>query len=80
MKSYRQVRNKVNDPNIQLKKQYHTNKISACQGNMKESWKEINELLDKSSKSSNIDSLKESGSKTVHKKYIYNAINSLFSP
>ena len=35
--SYRQVRNKVNVLNIQLKKQYYTNKISACQGNMKES-------------------------------------------
>ena len=39
MDSYRQVRNKVNVLNIQLKKQYYTNKISACQGNMKESWK-----------------------------------------
>ena len=66
MDSYRQVRNKVNVLNIQLKKQYYTNKISACQGNMKESWKAINELLNKRSKSSNIDCLKESGSETVH--------------
>ena len=36
MDSYRQVRNKVNVLNIQLKKQYYTNKISACQGNMKD--------------------------------------------
>ena len=41
MDSYRQVRNKVNVLKIQLKKQYYTNKISACQGNMKESWKTI---------------------------------------
>ena len=47
MDSYRQVRNKVNVLNIQLKKQYYTNKISACQGNMKESWKTINEILNK---------------------------------
>ena len=68
MDSYRQVRNKVNVLNIQQKKQYYTNKISACQGNMKESWKAINEILNKRSKSSNIDCLKESGSETVHKK------------
>ena len=37
MDSYRHVRNKVNVLNIQLKKQYYTNKISACQVNMKES-------------------------------------------
>ena len=35
---------------------------------MKESWKTINELLNKRSKSNNIDSLKESGSETVHRK------------
>ena len=57
MGSYRQIRNKVNVLNTQLKKQYYTNKISACQGNMKESWKAINELLNKRSKSSNIDCL-----------------------
>ena len=78
MDSYRQVRNKVNVLNIQLKKQYYTNKISACQGNMKESWKAINELLNKRSKSSNIDCLKESGAETVHKTDISNAMNSFF--
>ena len=74
MDSYRQVCNKVNVLNIQLKKQYYTNKISACQGNKKA----INELLNKRSKSSNIDCLKESGSETVHKKDTSNAMNSFF--
>ena len=37
MASYRQVRNKVNSLNIQLKKQYFSNRIFACQGNMKDS-------------------------------------------
>ena len=35
MDCYRQIPNKVNVLNIQLKKQYYTNKISDCQGNMK---------------------------------------------
>ena len=78
MDSYRQVRNKVNVLNIQLKKQYYTNKISACQGNMKGSWKTINEILNKRSKSISIDCLKESGSETVHRKHISNAMNSFF--
>ena len=69
MDSYGQVRNKINVPNTQLKKQYYANKISVCQGNMKESWKAINELLNKRSKSSNIDCLKECGSETVQKRY-----------
>ena len=43
--SYRHVRNKVNALNTQQKKEYYNNKISACKGNMKESWKTINELL-----------------------------------
>ena len=53
-------------------------KISACKGTMKESWKTINELLNKRSKSSNIDGLKESGSETVHRKDIPDAMKSYF--
>ena len=74
--SYRHVRNKVNALNMQQKKEYYNNKISACQGNMKESCKTINDLLNKRSKSSNIDSLKESGSETVHRKDIPDTMNS----
>ena len=78
MDSYRQVRNKVNSRNIQLKKQYFTDKISTCQGYMKESWKAVNELLNKRSKSSNIKCLKEAGTETVHKKGISDAMNNFF--
>ena len=45
---------------------------------MKESWKAISELLNKRSKSSNIDCLKESGSEILHKIDISNAMNSFF--
>ena len=76
--SYRQFRNKVNSLNTQQKKEYYNNKISACKGNMKESWKTINELLNKRSKSSDIDSLKESGSEILHRKDIPDVINSYF--
>ena len=76
--SYRHVRNKVNALNTQQKKDYYNNRIFASKGNMKESWKTINELLDKRSKSSNIDSLKESGSEIVHRKDIPDAMNNYF--
>ena len=78
MDSYRQVRNRVNTLTIQLKKEYYTNKISACEGNMKESWKTINKLLNKRSKSSNIDCLKEPDSETVGQKEISNKMNTFF--
>ena len=61
-----------------MKKQYFTDKISACQGDMKESWKAVNELLNKRSKSSNIRCLKEAGTEAVHKKGIAEAMNNLF--
>lgn len=78
MDSYRKVRNKVNALNKKLKKRYYTDKISACKGNMKETWKTVNELLCKRSKSSNIDSLKESGLETLDKKLISNTMNDYF--
>ena len=43
---------------------------------MKESWKTINEFLNRRPKSSNIDCLKESSSETVHRKDIPDATNS----
>ena len=78
MDSYKQVRNKVNSRNIQLKKQYFTDKISTRQGNVKVSWKAVNELLNKRSKSSNIKCLNEAGTETVHKKGISDAMNNFF--
>ena len=45
---------------------------------MKESWKTINELLNKRSKSSNIDCLKDSGNAIVKKKDISNTMNNFF--
>ena len=53
-------------------------KITACKGNMKESWKAMNELLNKRSKSSSIDCLKESGTETRNKKDVSNAMNNFF--
>ena len=78
MESYRQLRKNVNTMNNKLKKQYFSNKISACKGNVKDSWKTINELLNRRSKSCNIDFLKDSDKKTRQRKDISNLMNGYF--
>ena len=78
MDAYRQTRNRVNSLNIQLKRPYVYAKISECKGNTKESWKTVNELLNKRSKSCNIDPLKDSEHTFVNKKAISNVMNTLF--
>ena len=78
MDPYRQARNKVNSLNIQFKRRYSSAKISKCKGNMKESWKTIDELLNKRSKSCGIDCLKDSDHTFVNKKAISNAMNNFF--
>ena len=61
-----------------MKKQHYTNRIAACKDNIKESWKTIKELLNKRSKSSCIDCLKESGTETRNKKDVSDAMNNFF--
>ena len=75
MDSYRQIRNWVNFINNQLKKHHYSDKISSDKGNLKDSWKTINELLNKRSKSCNIDCLKDSGNVVTHTKDIANVMN-----
>ena len=56
--SYKHVRNRINSLNKKLKMQYYADKISAHKGDMKQSWKAINEPINKRSKSTISDSLK----------------------
>ena len=76
--SYRQLRNRVNTMIIKLKKQYFSNKISACKGNVKESWKTMNKLLHRRSKSFNFDFLKDGYKETRQRKDISSLINGYF--
>ena len=57
MQAYRHTRNRVNSLNTKLKKAYFSQKIADCQGNMKETWNTINQLINKRSKTTNISSL-----------------------
>ena len=47
MDSERRTRNRFNLLNKQLKKQHYTDKDSSNKGNLKDSWKTINKLLNK---------------------------------
>ena len=58
-----------------MKWQHYTNKIPASKGIIKESWKAINEVLKKRSKTSSIDCLKESGTETRNKIDVANEMN-----
>ena len=79
MASYKQVRNRVNSLNLTLKRQYFSEKLSMQQGNMKESWKTINQLLNKRSKTTNIESLKDDkGNNMVDKQEIAETMNKFF--
>ena len=78
MDSYKQIRNKINVLNTKLKKKYYSVKIAACQGNMTESWKAINELLSKRSKTSKINCLKQSGALVFQKKELSDSMNDFF--
>ena len=78
MSSYRHIRNKINKQNSELKRQYFSEKLAQAKGNMKESWKTINQVLNKRSKSTNIDLLKEPRGEVVDKQEISNRMNAYF--
>ena len=61
MKSYRHVRNQVNKLNRELKREYFTHKIASCKGDLKNTWKTINNVLNKKSKTPNISSINVEG-------------------
>ena len=78
MSSYRQVRNKINKQNFELKRQYFSERLAQAKGNMKESWKTINQVVNKRSKSTNIDLLKGPGREIVNRQEISNTMNEYF--
>ena len=78
MTAYRQVRNKANNMNADLKKTYFINKIHEAAGNMKETWSTINKLINKRSETTKIQSLKADGITIFDSKEIANSMNQFF--
>ena len=64
MKSYRKMRNQVNKLNGKIKREYFTNRITSCEGDLKSLWKTINNILNKKPKTINITSLNINGQYT----------------
>ena len=74
MRSYRKARNASNSLNNELKRKYYNDKITACKGDIKSSWRAINEIINKKSKSTNIDYIKNCGQEISSKSEIGNVI------
>ena len=76
--SYRQRRNKVNSLNTKLKRQYFSIRVSMFKDNMKETWRTVNVLLNKRSKSTNIEILRDQNKTISNKGEISQSMNSFF--
>ena len=61
MRSYRKARNASYSLSNKLKRKYYNDKITECKGDIKGSWKAINDIITKTSKSTNIDYIKNYG-------------------
>ena len=59
MSAYKQVRCKAKNLNRKMKREYFSNKFESCEGNIKETCKTVNQLINKRSKTTNILSIKE---------------------
>ena len=57
MQSYKQIRNKANNLNKQLKCEYFSEKITKSQGDLKKIWKTINQVINKKSSTTFVASL-----------------------
>ena len=78
MNAYRQVRNKANNMNSKLKREYFTNKLNECEGDPKLTWSTVNKLINKQSKSTQIHSLKVDGTIIKDSESIANKRNDYF--
>ena len=75
MASYRHIRNRVNNLNKNLKRDYFSNKIALEKGNLKETWKTLNLLLNKRSKMTKFESLNVDGEVITENSNIAKSMN-----
>ena len=78
MQSYRQIRNKANNLNRQLKREYFSEKITQFQGELKKTWKTINQVINKKSSTTFVASLKVDGEKISDSAKIASSMNEFF--
>ena len=78
MNSYKHVRNKVNNLGKKLKRDYFAKKIALYKGNLKETLKMINLLLNKRSKTTNVSCLHVEGCIVTDNNEIAHSMNDFF--
>ena len=78
MQSYKHIRNKVNKLNGDLKRDYFTQKITSCEGDLKNTWKTINQVINKKSKTTHIPSLNVDGKHIANNDDIAESMNNFF--
>ena len=78
MQAYRQVRNRVNKLNLDLKREFFAKKISSYAGDLKGSWKVINQVLNKKSKTTQVSCLNVEGETILDNKAIAESMNNFF--
>ena len=78
MTAYRHVRNFVNKRNKTLKRQYFSEKIRSSEGDMKETWMTINQLVNKRSKTTNVSSLQQDNKIITSSDEIAESMNQYF--
>ena len=76
--AYKQLRNRINRQNIELKKNYFTDKIASQKGDIKGAWKTINLVLNGKSKTTNITSLDIEGKQVCNNKNIAESLNHFY--
>ena len=78
LSSYKHLRNQVNRFNNDLKRKYFRDSIQNSEGNAKETWKALNQLMNKRCKTTNIDYLKQERNVIINKKAISDTMNQFF--
>ncbi len=78
MQAYRQLRNRANKMNDNLKREFFTKKIAEHDGDLKNTWKTINQVLNKKSKTTHISSLEVEGKTVSGDSAIAESMNQFF--
>ena len=78
MESYRHIRNKVNLLNRTLRKKYYSDQIQDNVGNLRQTWKIANQILNKSSKTTKFNSIRLGDKVITDKKMIPTIMNEYF--
>ena len=76
--AYKQIRNKVTNMNQKLKRDFSSDKIKTFDGNVKETWKTINQMINKRSKTTHISSLEDGDKDITDSQQIADAMNQYF--